>query len=178
MYDLAAVMVKHFANGCCRPVAGVANDMILPSAIEGTINFTPRITPDFNQKAELDSARINYAIFENGVCVVQSTYSSQKDFTQLSFINNVLAVQEVIRAVRETCPKSRYTFTTGSDFSIYADRVNQVLNNFQSNFAELTFDYEQDSMMAAQKIFYASLYFRFNNWAQTEVFDIYALPNE
>lgn len=178
MYDLAAVMVKHFANGCCRPVAGVANDMILSSAIDGTINFTPRITPDFNQKADLDSARINYAIFENGVCVVQSTYSSQSDFTQLSFINNVLAVQEVIRAVRESCPKSRYTFTTGSDFSIYADRVNQVLNNFVSNFSELTFDYEQDSLMAAQKIFYATLYFRFNNWAQTESFDIYALPNE
>ena len=178
LYDLAAAMVNHFANGCYRPVAGTANSMVLPSAIEGTINFTPRITPEVNQKSLLDSARINYAIFENGVCVVQSTYSSQLDFTQLSFINNVLAVQEVIRAVRTECPKQRYTFTTGSDFSIYADRVNKVLNRFVNNFAELSFDYEQDSLMAAQKIFYATLYFRFNNWAQTESFDIYALPNE
>ena len=178
IYDLAANMVKHFANGCYRPVAGTANDMVLESAIAGTINFTPRITPDVNQKALLDTARINYAIFENEVCVVQSTYTSQSAFTQLSFTNNVLAIQEVIRAVRTTCPKQRYTFTTGSDFTLYADAVNSVLTRFQSNFAELSFDYEQNSLMAAQKIFYATLYFRFNNWAQTESFDIYALPNE
>ena len=178
IYDLAANMVRHFANGCYRPVAGTANDMVLESAIPGTINFTPRITPSVNQKALLDTARINYAIFENEVCVVQSTYTSQKDFTQLSFTNNVLAIQEVIRAVRTTCPKQRYTFTTGSDFTLYADAVNSVLTRFQSNFAELSFDYEQNSLMAAQKIFYATLYFRFNNWAQTESFDIYALPNE
>ena len=178
IYDLAANMVKHFANGCYRPVAGTANDMVLASAIPGTINFTPRITPDVNQKALLDTARINYAIFENEVCVVQSTYTSQSAFTQLSFTNNVLAIQEVIRAVRTTCPKQRYTFTTGSDFTLYADAVNSVLTRFQSNFAELSFDYEQNSLMAAQKIFYATLYFRFNNWAQTESFDIYALPNE
>ena len=178
MYDLAAAMVGHFANGCYRPVAGTANNMVLPNAIQGTINFTPRITPEVNQKSLLDSARINYAIFEGDVCVVQSTYSSQNDFTQLSFINNVLAVQEVLRAVRTECPKNRYTFTTGTDFSVYADSVNKVLNRYNSNFAELSFDYEQDSLMAAQKIFYATLYFRFNNWAQTESFDIYALPNE
>lgn len=178
IYDLAANMVKHFANGCYRPLAGTANDMILASAIPGTINFTPRITPEVNQKALLDDLRINYAIFENEVCVVQSTYTSQQAFTQLSFINNVLAIQEVMRAVRTSCPKQRYTFTSGSDFTSYADAVNAVLTRFQSNFAELSFDYEQDSLMAAQKIFYATLYFRFNNWAQTESFDIYALPNE
>lgn len=178
LYDLSRAMVKHFANGCYRPVAGTANDMVLPNAIEGTINFTPRITPNVNQKALLDDAKINYAIFEGGVCVVQSTYSAQEDFTQLSFINNVMAIQEVVRAVRTACPKQRYTFTTGSDFSLYADAVNAVLRNFISNFAELRFEYEQDSLKAAQKIFYASIYFRFNNWAQTESFDLYALPNE
>ena len=179
LYDLAANMVRHFANGCYRPVAGTANDMVLASAIPGTINFTPRVTPDVNQKALLDDIRINYALFENNdVCVVQSEYTSQPLFTQLSFINNVLAVQEVIRAVRTTCPKQRYTFTTGSDFTLYADAVNSVLTRFQSNFAELRFEYEQDSLMASQKIFYATIYFRFNNWAQTEKFDLFALPNE
>ena len=178
LYDLAAAMVNHFLNGCYRPVAGSANDMILRNAIDGTINFTPRITPKVNQKALLDDARINYAIFENGVCVVQSTYSSQLEFTQLSFINNVLAVQEVIRAIRIACPKTRYTFTTDDDFSFYADAVNAVLINFASHFAQLSFQYEVDPLQAVQKIFYAILEFRFNNWAQTEKFDIYTLGNE
>ena len=178
LYDLAATMVGHFNNGCYRPVAGVANNMILRNAIEGTINFTPRITPKVNQKELLDTARINYAIFENGVCVVQSTYSSQNEFTQLSFINNVMAVQEVVRAIRVACPKSRYTFTTATDFTFYADAVKEVLSGFVNHFAELTFEYEQDPLQAVQKIFYAELYFRFNNWAQTEKFDIYTLGNE
>ena len=178
MYDFARAMVKHFANGCYRPLAGVANDMVLDNAIEGTINFTPRITPSVNQKALLDKARINYAIFENGVCVVQSTYTSQADYTQLSFANNVLAIQEVVRAVRTVCPRNRFTFVSGNDFSVYADAVNDVLQKFMSNFAELTFEYEQNDLQALQKIFYATIKFRFNNWAQTESFELYALPTE
>ena len=178
LYDLARIMVRHFANGCYRPIAGTANDMILSSAIDGTINFTPRITPTVNQKSLLDNYRINYAIFENGNCVVQSTYSSQLNFTQLSFANNVLAIQEVIRAVRTACPKQRYTFVSGTDFTVYADAVNNVLLKFMSNFDTLEFEYEQNDLQALQKIFYAVIKFRFNNWAQTESFDLYALPNE
>ena len=175
MYDMSRAMVSHFANGCYRPMAGIANNMILTSAIEGTINFTPRKTPTVNQKALLDDMRVNYAIFENGRCVVQSLYTSQEAYTQLSYGNNVLAIQEVIRSVRTACPKQRFTFTSGSDFTSYADAVNAVLKGFRGNFAELRFEYLQDTLKAAQKIFYASIFFKFNNWAQTEVFDIYAL---
>lgn len=178
MYDFARAMIGLFASGCYRPAAGIINNMVLDNAIEGTINFTPRITPDVNQKALLDDMRLNYAIFEQGRCIVQSLYTSQPKFTQLSFLNNVLAIQEVCRSVRIACPKQRYTFVTNSDFSSYAEAVNNVLKGFKSNFAELKFEYQQNNLKAAQKIFYASIYFRFNNWAQTEVFDIFALPNE
>lgn len=177
MYDFARVMIGHFSRGCYRPAAGVANNMVLANAIDGTINFTPRITPVVNQKSLLDDMKINYAIFEEGRCVVQSLYSSQPEYTQLSYINNVLGIQEVIRSVRVSCPKQRYTFASGSDFSSYADAVNAVLKGYRSNFAELKFEYQQDTVKAANKIFYASIFFRFNNWAQTEVFDIYALGN-
>ena len=178
MYDFSRAMIGLFASGCYRPAAGIINNMVLDNAIEGTINFTPRITPDVNQKALLDDMRLNYAIFEQGRCIVQSLYTSQPKFTQLSFLNNVLAIQEVCRSVRIACPKQRYTFVTNSDFSSYAEAVNNVLKGFKSNFAELRFEYQQNNLKAAQKIFYASIYFRFNNWAQTEVFDIFALPNE
>lgn len=178
MYDFSAVMVDHFARGCFRPAAGVANNMILSNAIEGTINFTPRNTPSGNQKALLDDLRVNYAIFENGRCVVQSLYTSQDNYTELSFLNNVLAIQEVVRSIRTSCPKQRFTFVTSYDFSSYADAVNAVLKGFASNFAELRFEYQQDKLKAAQKIFQASIFFKFNTWAQTEEFDVYALGND
>ena len=178
MYDFAANMVDHFINGAYKPLAGEINSMVLPNAIEGTINFTPRITPVVNQKSLLEDARINYAIFQSGQCIVQSLYTSQEAYTQLSYVNNVLAIQEVVRAVRAACPQHRYTFVTENDFSVYADAVSSVLSNYTSHFAELGFSYEQDALKAMQKIFYAVLTFRFNNWAQTEVFDLYALPNE
>lgn len=178
MYDFAARMVNHFAVGPYRPLAGTINNMILDSAIEGTVNFTPRITPVVNQKSLLEDLRVNYAIFQTGQCVVQSLYTSQEPYTQLSYINNVLAIQNVVRAVRIACPKYRYSFVTGTDFSSYAEHVVGVLSNFTSHFAELGFDYQQDSLRAMQKIFYAVITFRFNNWAQTEIFDLYALPNE
>ncbi len=177
-YDLAGVMVSHFMNGAYRPVAGIANNMILTSAIEGTVNFTPRITPAVNQKTLLDDLRINYAIFYEGQCVMQTLYTSQENYTQLSYINNVLAIQEVARAVRTSCPKNRYTFANGNDFSAYATSVSNVLANYRNNFAELSFEYTQSAIHAAQKIFYASIKFRFNNWVQTEIFDLYALPTE
>ena len=176
MYDFAAAMVNHFLNGPYRPLAGTINDMVLENAIEGTINYTPRITPMVNQKDLMEQARINYAIFQSGQCVVQSLYTAQDAYTQLSYINNVLAIQQVVRAVRIACPKFRYTFVSGNDFTEYAEAVTAVLSNFLTNFSELTFEYEQDDLLASQKIFYGVIYFRFNNWAQTEVFDLYALP--
>lgn len=175
MYDFARACITHFTNGAYRPLAGLINSMILTSAIEGTINFTPRITPKVNQKSLLDDKRINYAIFVDGQCVVQSLYTAQIAYSQLSFANNVLAIQEVVRSVRNSCPKQRYTFASGSDFSSYADAVNTVLKGFRGNFAELIFEYTQNDLKASQKIFYATIAFRFNNWAQTEVFDLFAL---
>ena len=178
MYDLSSACIGHFRNGAFRPVAGIINNIILESVIEGTINFCPRITPSVNQKSLLEDARINYALFNDDQCVVQSLYTSQEPLTQLTYINNVLAIQEVIRDVREACPKNRYKFVVKSDFTEYAKDVNTVLQDFVGNFAELQFDYQQDPLKGMQKIFYAVLKFRFNNWAQTEVFDIYALPDE
>ena len=176
MYDFESAMINHFISGAYRPTAGIINSMILPSAIPGTINFTPRITPTVNQKSLLEDSRINYAIFQNGQCIVQTLYTSQEAYTQLSYVNNVLGVQEVARAVRTSCPKFRYTFATGNDLSVYAKEVSKVLANYSNNFAELGFEYTQSAIRASQKIFYASITFRFNNWAQTEIFDLYALP--
>jgi hypothetical protein len=178
MYDFAAAMVAHFANGPYRPCAGMANNMYLDSAIDGTVNYTPRITPSVNQKQLLEDLRVNYAIFEDNNCVVQSSYSSQEAYTQLSYISNTIAIQRVLRAIRTACPRQRFSLSTGTDLNNYATAVNNVLSNFTSNFSTLNFVYTQDDLRASQKIFYASIEFAFLNWAQTEIFDIYAINNQ
>ena len=178
LYDFAACLVAHFAAGPHNPTAGIVNGFILENAIKGTVNYTPIITPSVNQKQAMEDLRVNYAIFEEDNCVVQTCYTSQEAYTQLSFVNNVLGIQEVIRAVRTACPKNRYTLTSGTDLTDYAKAVNNVLNNFASNFNTLQFEYTQDDLKASQKIFYASIRFSFRNWAQTEIFDVYAINND
>lgn len=177
LYDLAYDLVSHIANNPYAPVAGSSNGMILRNAIKGTINFTPVNTPSVNQKEAIDELKVNYAIFEDEQCIVQSCYTSQEEYTQLSYLNNVLGIQRVLRAVRTACPKQRFSLTTGQDLQDYADAVNKVLANYVTNFDVLNFVYTQDDLKMSQKIFYASIEFAFLNWAQTEIFDVYAINN-
>ena len=175
MYDMAGLLVNHLANNAFAPMAGTYNGFILSNAIKGTINFTPINTPSVNQKEAMEDIRVNYAIFEDNNCVVQSNYTSQDKYTQLSYLCNVVAIQVVLRAVRTACPRQRYSLSTGTDLTSYAEAVNRVLQNFSSNFSVLEFVYTEDKLKAVQKIFYASIQFAFLNWAQTEIFDIYAI---
>lgn len=176
-YDMAALLVDHIANNPNAPLAGIANGFILSSATKGTINFTPVITPKSNQKEAIDNLRVNYAIFEDNQCVMQSCYSSQENYTQLSYIGNVIAIQRVLRAIRSACPRQRYSLSTSTDLQIYATAISNVLSNYTNEFATLDFEYTQDDLKASQKIFYASIKFAFLGWAQTEILDIYAINN-
>jgi hypothetical protein len=175
LYDLAAILVSHFNSNAHAPLAGVYNGFILDSAIKGTVSFTPIITPSVNQKDAFEDMKVNYAIFNDDQCVVQSCYTSQTANTELSYINNVLAIQEVVRALRTMCPRQRYKLVTGNDLSDYATACQNVLENYTGHFNVLRFTYTEDKIKAAQKIFYASIEFAFNQWAQTEIFDVYAL---
>ena len=67
--------------------------------------------------------------------------------------------------------------STSTDLQTYATAVNNVLANYTNNFAQLNFKYTQDDLKASQKIFYASIEFAFLGWAQTEIFDVYAINN-
>lgn len=177
MYDFATILVRHLEDNPFAPLAGTANGFVLPSAIKGTINFVPVNTPKSNQKQAMDDIRVNYAIFEDNQCVVQSCYTSQMADTQLSWSCSVLGIQRVLRAVRTACPRQRYSLSTNADLQNYASAVNNVLSNYVDNFATLNFKYTQDDLRTKQKIFYASIEFAFLGWAQTEIFDIYAINN-
>ena len=178
MWDFAPALVNHFVIGkASNPLAGEINGFSMDSAVRGTVNYVPRKTPAVDQKDLLDDARINYATYYEyeGGLIVDSLYTAQEAYTQLSYINNVLAIQEVMRAVRSACPKNRFKFTSSNDFTDYAESVNEVLSYYRNNFDSLNFVYLEDTAKEAQKIYYAAIEFTFNNWAQSEIFDLYAL---
>ena len=174
-YTLSRLLVNHFLNGRSRPLAGELYNMVLNDALEGTVNFIPKVTPMFDQKETLVEARINYASYFDNKLVLETLLTSQEEETQLSYIHNVLAIQEIIKAVRTRCPKIRYSFLDGDDLNTYKEDVELVLRKYVSNFKSLKLIYLQDPTMVGNNIFYAAIEVTFRNFAQTEYFKIYAL---
>lgn len=178
-YGMAPKMVEFFKNGRNRPLCGASNGMTITDYIPGTVRFTPRITPKVNQKSLLEDLRVNYAAKVDSITdalTIETCYTSQEAYTQASFINNILSIQQVVKAVRNYSPTVRYKFYTSSDFSDYAKTIDtQVLDGFKSNFNTLQLVYTQDELMAAQKIFKASLRVACGTFIQTEIYDVFII---
>lgn len=176
MYDIANLLVDHYFNGRIRPFAGQLYGITFPNAIENTINFIPKIIPGTNQKQLMNDIRVNYVTYYDGVLTMDSEYTSQNKHTQFSYINNILATQEVIKAIRTRCPKIRYSFINQEGLVKYKEDVeNNVLNKYSGNFETLELVYLGDSTYEANKIFYAGINVRFRDFIQTEIFKVYAL---
>jgi len=181
MYDLARLFVAHFVGGRSRPFCGQKYGVIIPleNYVTGSINFAPKHTPKVDQKAELDTLRVNYATFYDGaVLAVACEYTSQTQYTQLSFINNVLAVQEVIKAIRTVCPKIRYSFIDdgSDDFAKYKEDIdNLIMIRYANRFKSFSIEYVTDEVYTLNKIIYAVLSVKFRDFVQTEYFKITAL---
>lgn len=181
MYHLAQLFVRHFINGRIRPFCGQKYDIVIPSedVVPGTLNFYPKHTPQLDQKVEMDDLRINYlSYYEGNILTMNSEYTSQEEFTQLSWINNVLGVQELIKAIRALCPKIRYTFLDGEDLSKYKKDVqNTVIDKYADRFQSCTIEYVSDALYDSNKVIYAVIKVKFRNFIQTEIFKIIALQS-
>lgn len=178
MYSMAQLVVQQFNNGRNLPMAGIKYGFTITDAIEGTVGFTPTICPGLNQKEDLLDARINYATYIDNALVIESLYTSQEKYSQLSFMNNVIATQEVIKEIRRRCPALRYSFIDGDDLEKYRADVEEVIAPFVSNFKSLTLEYKQDPYYTRNKIFYAVLAVRYRDFVQTEYFKITALSSD
>ena len=99
MYDMAPLLINHIINSPYAPLSGTSNGFVLKSAIKGTINFVPVNTPKSNQKQAMDNIRVNYAVFEDNQCVVQSCYTCQDAYTQLSYLCNTMGIQRVLTEI-------------------------------------------------------------------------------
>ena len=176
-YDLAQLLVAHCNNGRILPTAGMKHKMTIPSCIYGTLSFAPTICPDpeGNQKEKLEEMRVNYASYIDNQLVVESLYTSQEKYSQWSFINNVMGIQEVVKAIRMRCPAIRYTFIDGEDLENYKADVTEVIAPFSSNFKQLELEYVNDATYSANKIFYAVLKVVYKDFIQTEWFKVTAL---
>ena len=181
MYHLAQLFVRHFINGRIRPFCGQKYDIVIPSedVVPGTLNFYPKHTPQLDQKVEMDDLRINYlSYYEGDILTMNSEYTSQTEYTQLSWINNVLGVQELIKAIRALCPKIRYTFLDGEDLSKYKKDVqNTVIDKYADRFQSCTIEYVSDALYDSNKVIYAVIKVKFRNFIQTEIFKIIALQS-
>lgn len=176
MYSLVSRLVKHFLNGIARPFAGMKYEVTFPEVIEETVNFIPKKTPALDQKKVVDDLRINYCGYYSGLLVLETEYTSQEIHTQLSYLNNVLAIQELIKAIRVRCPKIRYNFLDGDDLSKYQKDVNGIIDNYTHNFKSIKMEYANDKTMENNKIFYAVISVQFRNFIQAEKFKLIALP--
>ena len=175
-YALARLICMHFANGRSLVCAGHNNGWIVPEIVEGTLSYIPKVTPAGDQVNEMDDLRVNFGKYYNGTFTMSTEYTSQSIYTQLSFLNNVLSIQELIKQIRIACPKSRYKFITGTDFEDYKSDVQAVINANASKFASIEIDFNTDSVYAANKIVYAVIRVSFKDFAQAEVFRIIAIP--
>ena len=185
MYSLVAKFVDHFINGANRPFAGQAYGVTFEDdIIPGTINFKPKRVPKvasnaktYDQKQYFDDNRLNYIAYYDGIPTMDTEYTSQEAYTQLSWINNVILVQNIIREIRRMCPKNRYTFLDGQDLVNYKKDVNDILKNYSSQFKSITVSYIEDSNYQHNKVFYAALVVIFRDFVQSEIFKITAITD-
>lgn len=180
-YHLALLFVGHFLNGRIRPFCGQRYGIVIPTddMVAGSLNFYPKRTPREDQRKIFDDLRINYlTYYDGGILTMNTEYTSQEAYTQLSWLNNVLGVQEMIKAIRVICPKIRYAFLDGDDLVQYKKDVKTfVIDKFADRFLSCDIEYASNAVFDSNKVIYATISLRFRNFIQTERFKIIALPS-
>lgn len=174
-YSLARILPNHFNNGRNLPLAGQAQAFTFPEIIPGTLNITPKKLPSENQKEKLFDARVNFLSYLDGVATMESEFTTNPTYTGLSFANNVLAVQQIIKVLRARCPRIRYAFMEQDDLRKYKEDIESQLAPYKSYFSKLEMVYGEDENFEKDNTFYAMINVVFKKFVQSEYFKIFAL---
>lgn len=177
-YNLAKLLPKHISEKRHAPLAGQLHGFVFDDIVEGTVNFLPKSIPGKDQKEDLFEKRINFISYFNNIATMESEYTTQEAYTGFSFLNNTLAVQEIIKAIRVHCPKARYSFMEEDDLTKYEEDVKAILDKYSSNFTKLEMEYMADPTYEQNMIFYAVLTVQFKKFVQAEVFRIIAINDD
>lgn len=172
---LAKKIVSHLKEGVGRPFAGILHNITFPEIVDGTINFLPVAMPGVDQKQQLVDLNVNYISKYTQLPVMETMYVNSDTYSQLSYVHNIMAVQEIIKVIRSRCPRVRYTFMDGSDLQRYIDDGNAILNEYATNFSSISMEYMADEKYERNNIFYAIIRVRFKNFIQEEFFKIIAI---
>lgn len=177
MYDLVSRFINHEISGVGRPFAGMLYGITFTDShiIQDSINFIPKKIPGYDQLAMLADAKINYMVRYSGTLTMDTEYTSDEIDSDFSYINNILAIQDIIRLIRIRCPKTRYTFKTQDDYESYKKDVEAVLNNRQSNFQTLAVEFLADEEQKDDKAVYAAISVKCKPFIDKEYFKIIAL---
>ena len=174
-YLLIDKLVNHISKGVGRAFAGLANNIYFTNIIENSVNYFPVEIPGINQKQELVDINVNYLSMYDGVPVMETMYVNDTEYTQLSYLHNIMAVQEIIKVIRTRCPRTRYTFLDGDDLETYISDVQTIIKEYATNFKSIDCEYMADEAYEQNNIFYAVLRVQFKNFIQEEYFKIIAI---
>lgn len=174
-YLLAPKLVSHISTGVGRPFAGIANSVTFPEIIEDTVNFLPIVIPGMDQKQKLADASVNYISYYDGLAVMEAMWTNDDAYTQLSFLHNVMGIQEIIKVIRTRCPKSRYTFIDGDDLEDYLTDTNAIIKEYKNNFESISMIYMADEKYESNNIFYAAIKVKFRHFVNEEFFKVIAI---
>lgn len=153
-FELTELYINHCKNGRHRVNAGIPNGFVLRRAIKGTESFIPVKHKTSDQRTVLDEAHINYCIYHDNQLVIETNWTSQEEYSQMSFINNVLNIQRLIKKIRIRCPKIRYAFMHSKDLDNYKSEIDREIESEQGNFALLRTAYVQTNVNAVDKQIY------------------------
>lgn len=177
MYDLAPKFVAHEINGISRPFAGLLYGVTFTDShiIQDSINFIPKKIPGYDQFEMLSDNNINYMVRYNGTLTMDTEMTSDEQDSDFSYVNNILSIQDLVRLIRVTCPKRRYTFKTGDDYAAYKKDVETVLNTRQSYFESLSLEFLTDEAQKDDHAIFAALSVKCKDFIDKEYFKIIAI---
>ena len=102
-------------------------------------------------------------------------YCNSEEYTQLTYLGNILLIQELIRIIRTRCPRTRYTFLDGEDLEDYIKDAQAIVNQYSSMFKSISIQYMADEAYESNNIFYATIVVQFRNFIQEEYFKVIAI---
>nr|DAV11604.1 MAG TPA: tail sheath protein [Caudoviricetes sp.] len=194
-YGLSNLYINHFANDASKVFAGISNGITINNAINGTINYIPKIYPTsemtslnniggvypsddetiINEKQLMCDLKVNYGCYYDDRFSIETEYTMNATESEFSYWNNVALVCLMMQAIRKACPSARYQFITANDLSVYKTAVEAAMEPWKNKFANIKFKYVQDEAAIENKIFYAAIEVVFKPFAQAEIFELSAL---
>lgn len=194
-YGLSNLYINHFANDVSKVFAGISNGITINNAIEGSINYIPKIYPTsemtslnniggvypsedetiINEKQLMCDLKVNYGCYYDDRFSIETEYTMNPTESEFSYWNNVALVCLMMQAIRKACPSARYQFITANDLSVYKNAVEAAMEPWKNKFADIKFKYVQDENAVESKVFYAAIEVVFKPFAQAEIFELTAL---